>query len=224
MEREILEKYLRQGLSLERMGELTNRHASTVAYWLERHGLRAVGSEQFARQGPIKREDLEELVAEGLTLQEMADRLDRSISSVHYWLVRDDLKTARAAARKAAMDAPAEVERECARHGLGTFVRESTGFYRCKRCRAENVAEWRRRTKRRLVTEAGGRCAVCGYDRHLGALHFHHVDPSTKTFALSRRGVTRSIETLRHEAAKCVLLCSNCHAEVEGGVAQLPQP
>jgi hypothetical protein len=26
----------------------------------------------------------------------------------------------------------------------------------------------------------------------------------------------------REEAAKCVLLCANCHAEVENGVADLP--
>ena len=86
----------------------------------------------------------------------------------------------------------------------------------------ERVAAWRRRTKLRLVTEAGGACAVCGYDRYAGALEFHHVDPSTKSFGLSTRGVTRSIETLRAELDKCVLLCSNCHAEVEGGVTQLP--
>ena len=38
---------------------------------------------------------------------------------------------------------------------------------------------------------------------------------------MSRRGVTRSIEQARAEARKCVLLCGNCHAEVEAGVAAL---
>jgi hypothetical protein len=27
---------------------------------------------------------------------------------------------------------------------------------------------------------------------------------------------------LRAEASKCVLLCSNCHAEVEAGIAAVP--
>jgi hypothetical protein len=27
---------------------------------------------------------------------------------------------------------------------------------------------------------------------------------------------------VREEAKKCVLLCANCHAEVEGGVAEVP--
>lgn len=34
--------------------------------------------------------------------------------------------------------------------------------------------------------------------------------------------MTRSIERAREEAAKCVLLCANCHAEVEAGVRSLP--
>jgi hypothetical protein len=87
----------------------------------------------------------------------------------------------------------------------------------------ERVAEWRRRAKRRLVEEAGGRCSLCGYDRWIGALHFHHVDPTTKQFGLARRGMTFGMERLRLEAAKCVLLCSNCHAEVEAGMVELPQ-
>jgi 5-methylcytosine-specific restriction endonuclease McrA len=72
------------------------------------------------------------------------------------------------------------------------------------------------------VDEAGGACCVCGYQRYLGALQFHHVDPERKRLGLSRAGVTLSIATLRAEATKCVLLCSNCHAEVEGGVTELP--
>jgi 5-methylcytosine-specific restriction endonuclease McrA len=83
--------------------------------------------------------------------------------------------------------------------------------------------DWRRRAKLRLIAEAGGCCRICGYDRYSGALHFHHVDPSQKEFGLARRGFTRSIEKMRAEAAKCVLLCSNCHAEVEAGIATLPE-
>jgi hypothetical protein len=54
------------------------------------------------------------------------------------------------------------------------------------------------------------------------ALHFHHVDPSQKRIAINAKGVALALETLRAEARKCVLLCSNCHAEVEDGVRSLP--
>jgi hypothetical protein len=39
---------------------------------------------------------------------------------------------------------------------------------------------------------------------------------------LSHRGVTRSLERARHEAKKCILLCGNCHAEVEAGLRTVP--
>jgi 5-methylcytosine-specific restriction endonuclease McrA len=77
----------------------------------------------------------------------------------------------------------------------------------------------KRAVKRTLVEEAGGACGLCGYDRSVGALQFHHLDPKSKAFSLSHRGVTLSLEAARAEAAKCVLLCANCHAEVEGGIA-----
>ena len=83
------------------------------------------------------------------------------------------------------------------------------------------MTEWRRRAKLRLIEEAGGACAVCGYDRCVRALHFHHVDPATKEFGIARRGHARAIAALREEAAKCVLLCSNCHAEVEAGLIEI---
>ena len=64
---------------------------------------------------------------------------------------------------------------------------------------------------------------ICGYRRCVAALEFHHVDRRTKLFALSRQGVTRSIADARAEAKKCVLLCGNCHAEVENGVTTIPR-
>ena len=80
----------------------------------------------------------------------------------------------------------------------------------------------RRKIKRILVAEAGGACVLCGYSRTLAALHFHHVDPAQKAFGLGHRGMTLSLEAARAEAAKCVLLCATCHAEVELGVKRLP--
>jgi hypothetical protein len=86
----------------------------------------------------------------------------------------------------------------------------------------ERVSTRRRKVKEILVDEAGGACAICGYKRFAGALQFHHLDPEDKEFAISRNGATLGIETLRAEAAKCVLLCANCHVEVEAGLASLP--
>ena len=60
--------------------------------------------------------------------------------------------------------------------------------------------------KQILVAEAGGRCALCGYQRCVAALHFHHIDPAAKRFSLSYGGYTHGIARLRDEARK---LCTS---------------
>ena len=91
----------------------------------------------------------------------------------------------------------------CERHGRTRFRLEGRGYYRCMRCRQQGVSN---------------RCRLCGYDRTPAALQFHHLDRQAKSFAISHNGVTRSLAEARAEAAKCVLLCANCHAEVEMGL------
>src|SRR4051794_18126446 len=227
MERTVLEGYLNQGLSLGQIGTLVGRDASTVGYWVKKHGLQAVHSERCAPKGGIPRETLEALVESGATIRAIAASLRLSESTVVHWLGHFGLQTVRAR-RRAERRLPAEplpriIELECAHHGVTPHVLEGRGYYRCKRCRKERVAAWRRGAKRRLLAEAGGRCRLCGYDRYAGALEFHHLDPEQKDFGLSLRGITRSLDALRAEARKCVLLCSNCHAEVEAGVATLKE-
>lgn len=70
--------------------------------------------------------------------------------------------------------------------------------------------------KRRAVEYKGGCCQVCGYSRFLGALEFHHTDPSQKDWTVARNH--RAWEVLRLELDKCVLLCSNCHREEHGKI------
>src|SRR6266568_8058 len=106
---------------------------------------------------------------------------------------------------------PSTVGWECATHGWIAFRRVGRrGHYRCPRCMSEGVAARRRRVKEVLVAEAGGACVRCGYDRCAGSLQFHHRDPAQKRFQLGGGGLTRSLERLRGEAGKCVLLCANC--------------
>jgi hypothetical protein len=66
-----------------------------------------------------------------------------------------------------------------------------------------------------LVAEHGGKCLLCGYDKCIAALGFHHRDPSTKAFGIGAKLASYGIDRLRVEAAKCDLLCANCHAEIE---------
>jgi 5-methylcytosine-specific restriction endonuclease McrA len=219
MDRGVLEAWIAEGLSLDEMGRLADRHPSTVSYWLRKYGLEAVGAEVHRARGPLEREELASLVEAGLSIRQLADATDRSTASVRHWLATYDLQTRLAETRQlVAGAAGADLELVCRHHGRTTFRRRASDTqYRCLRCRSEQVIERRRRMRATLVEEAGGACAVCGYARYVGALHFHHLDPATKRFGIGG-GSTRSLERNRIEAAKCVLLCSNCHAEVEAGL------
>ena len=66
----------------------------------------------------------------------------------------------------------------------------------------------------------GGKCAICGYDKCLRALSFHHIDPSTKSFGISGNHCL-SWEKIKNELDKCILLCSNCHMELEDNLFNL---
>ena len=225
MDRASLEAFLSEGLSLEEIGRRVGKHASTVGYWLAKHELHAVNRERYAPKGGIDRGALSQLADQGLTLAAMATELRVSVATVRYWLSRHELASRRAQVvedRKAMAAEQAFIERPCRHHGRTRFVRDRRGTYRCARCRTAAVSARRRRVKAALVREAGGRCLVCGYDRYVGALQFHHLDPDRKGFALSVGGLTRSIDRARGEMKKCVLLCANCHAEVEAGVTRLP--
>ena len=177
------------------------------------------GAAALTARGAIPRGGLEELVARGMSVRAMAAEVDRSPTTVRYWLGRYGLRTS-TAARHAASRALDEGLGVCVRHGPTVHVLRTDGGWRCARCASESVTRRRQRVKRVLVDEAGGRCQLCGYDRCLGALEFHHRDRETKAFALGRGSALR-LDALRAEAAKCVLLCSNCHAEVETGLREL---
>jgi 5-methylcytosine-specific restriction endonuclease McrA len=86
----------------------------------------------------------------------------------------------------------------------------------------EAVTRRKQKVKRILVEEAGGCCAVCGYDRCIVNLVFHHIDPDQKSFGLSA-STSKALATLREEMAKCMLVCANCHGEIEAGVIESPR-
>lgn len=64
---------------------------------------------------------------------------------------------------------------------------------------------------------------MCGYDRCILNLHFHHVDPASKSFNMTM-AAGKSAAAYLAEASKCVLVCANCHGEIEAGLIESPPP
>jgi transposase len=224
MEKEFLEECLAEEMSLEAIGQRGGKHESTVSHWLKKHGLKAAKAEKHAARGAPSKAKMEGLLAAGLSLREITSHMDRSLATIRHWICRYGLETERSARLRESEDACREgskrVYLKCPTHGLAIFVARADGRFRCAQCRAEAVTKRRRSLKRILVQEAGGRCLLCGYSRCNRALEFHHLDPRAKKFQITSH--TRSLAKLRAEAGKCVLLCSNCHAEVEAGIAAVP--
>jgi len=85
------------------------------------------------------------------------------------------------------------------------------------------VAKRRRKIKTLAIQYKGGKCQICGYDRHQGALDLHHINQADKKFGIGDKGYTRSWKIVKVELDKCILVCANCHREIEAGIMQLPE-
>jgi transposase-like protein len=227
MTKEELEGYLAAGLSLDQIGERVGRNPSTISYHLKKHGLTPVGRAKHQACGPIPELKLRTLAAEKKPVLAMARELGRSPSTVRHWLKKYGIevygiKGNREKALAARARGETVIRLRCRHHGETDFYVAPNATYKCKRCRKDRVAQRRRDVKDVLVREAGGRCVLCGYDRCLGALQFHHRDRKTKSFGIGMKGHTKSFAKMLAEARKCLLLCANCHAEVERRVTTIP--
>ena len=80
-----------------------------------------------------------------------------------------------------------------------------------------DATERRRIYKNNIVRTMGGCCACCGYNKSNRALELHHINPNEKNFGISSKTYL-AWDKLENELKKCILVCSNCHAEIEDGL------
>lgn len=79
--------------------------------------------------------------------------------------------------------------------------------------------QWAAREKQKAVDYRGGKCEICGYNKCLAAMDFHHKNPLEKngygTGALKSHW---TFEKNKPEIDKCILVCVRCHREIHAGV------
>lgn len=93
------------------------------------------------------------------------------------------------------------------------YIRRGSGCSSyCKSCFNLLCTERQREMKQKAVTYMGGKCR-CGYDKCLGALEFHHKDPSEKDPNIRFGSSRKSFKKIAKELDKCIMLCANCHRE-----------
>ncbi len=79
----------------------------------------------------------------------------------------------------------------------------------CIKCRLEYSANRARQRKIDIVEYMGGECADCHVVGDPVIYDCHHLDPSQKDFSISKN--KKSLEKIKSELDKCILLCANCH-------------
>jgi len=56
------------------------------------------------------------------------------------------------------------------------------------------------------------KCSKCGYEgKNFSSLDFHHQDPKTKSFKISKRIDRITLEEILSESEKCIIVCKSCH-------------
>jgi len=85
----------------------------------------------------------------------------------------------------------------------------------CRDCNRQNVKQ-RQVRKKILAMQLYGnnQCDLCGYDKNLAAIEFHHKDPTSKDGRVTRL----SLNKMKIEIKKCILVCANCHREIHYGL------
>lgn len=90
-----------------------------------------------------------------------------------------------------------------------------------KKQNVQNVQKRRQKIKDMAIEYKGGECLICGYNRCLSALEFHHTDPRQKDFGISKDGYTMAWEKVKSELDKCICVCANCHREIHSGMIDI---
>ena len=143
----------------------------------------------------MERGELERYLDRGLSLAQIGELVGRDPTTVSYWLRKYGLK-------------PANQGRHGARGGLAREQLEPLVSQGSSLRATASELEVSVSTVRHWVERYG-----------LTTRRMSRLQETRE----ARRGHTRSLAEARGEARKCVLLCSNCHAEVEGGIVSLPE-
>lgn len=98
---------------------------------------------------------------------------------------------------------------------IPNISKKSRGSHKCRKCEYKNNRDRHNKRKSELVDLHGSSCRLCGYEKYIGALEFHHINPAEKD--KNFRDMIRLLpELAAKELEKCILVCTNCHREIHG--------
>jgi hypothetical protein len=82
----------------------------------------------------------------------------------------------------------------------------------CKPCNIKRASARRNDVVKELHShKVGLECLDCG-ENHPATLDFHHTGDEKKLYGVSAMAYQGfSLDKVKHEISKCIVLCSNCH-------------
>jgi hypothetical protein len=165
---------------------------------------------------------IQDAVNEKLTIKELSEKFNCSKTNIRYWLKKYDIKIQSKFSHKSKNGDCVN----CGKMLTGLQRKYCSNICKCNHNNRnvndgkgyqtyQNQKKRGHDRKREFVELKGGGCQLCGYNKSLRALTFHHRDPSDKKTNLDIRGLSnRTYSACLKEVEKCDLLCFNCHMEL----------
>lgn len=168
----------------------------------------------------MNKEILEKLILENNSLNTISKITKKSLTTIRYWVKRHGLTSNHKNFKESGVKEYGS-HRNCPRCNnvlpIEQFYnrrnKKGSSVY-CKKCTSDQTLERTRKLKQQMVLYKGGKCVRCDYDKYIGALEFHHLDPTKKDFNLSHLKKYTFNKVITDELDKCILLCANCHREI----------
>lgn len=232
MNQDKIKELMDKGLTLQVIADEIGTTRAKLKHFLRKIGLKSNNYRKLPV--PITKEDLLKLISLNHSTYEMAKALNCSQCNVRHWLKRFSLKSKKVKGNLRNSEGNVDpikannTHKKCPKceklleFNKDNFYVEKSGRIQswCSACSDQALIIRQRTKKLECLNYLGGKCVVCNYDKYQGALEFHHIDPKKKSFAIGTIK-TCSMEKLKPELDKCVILCSNCHKEFHGGLIKL---
>ena len=172
----------------------------------------------------MKKEELEVLINDGKSLNQISKETGKSLTTIRYWVKKFNIifETKNFASQGIKNYGDHKYCPKCKNNcDISEFYKrrgKDGGSVYCKKCTTQQVVERTKKLKQEMVNYKGGCCQVCGYDKYIGALDFHHLNPNEKDFTIAHVRQYKFDNIIKSELDKCLLVCSNCHREIHGGL------
>lgn len=122
-------------------------------------------------------------------------------------LRRQDTKSCGCLSRELCIKRFAEPRRKYA-----NLSEKRQAYYTRHRDRQKEKGQKRYADSRAIIDAAKNRpCVDCGKQYHTALMDFDHLDSNSKSFTISWKMGRVTPEALRHEIAKCEVVCCICH-------------